>query len=76
MKMEAGLHVDVFVFVAREKVLYFGGSQFVYDGEGASGYAFYLGGGGGGGRGPRPSRGRPTLSKHPKFRSPQIRRDP
>ena len=45
VKMEAGRYVDVFVFVAREEVLDRGGSQFVYDGEGASGYAPYRGGG-------------------------------
>ena len=45
VKMEAGRYVDVFVFVAREEVLDWGGSQFVYDGEGASGYAPYGGGG-------------------------------
>ena len=37
--------MDVFVFVAREEVLDSGGSQFVSDGEGASGYAPYQGGG-------------------------------
>ena len=45
VKMEAGRCVDVLVFVAREEVLDWGGSQFVYDGEGASGYAPYQGGG-------------------------------
>ena len=75
VEMEAGRYVDVFVFVAREEVLDWGGSQFVYDGEGASGYAPYRGGGEGG-RGPRSSRGRPTLSKHPRFHSPQTRRAP